>query len=85
MCHNWGFTTFRRQFGARWLTLTQTLILILNNRTLKEHRIGAETVCAENDRDKIDGAEKVRAKMVAQNRRDHHNWGVFFKRVLQNF
>ena len=35
-------------FGAFWLTLIQTLTL--NNWTVKGHRIGAETICAENNR-----------------------------------
>ena len=40
------------KFGAFWQTLTQTLALTLtlNNWTVKEHRIGAETICAENVR-----------------------------------
>ena len=37
-------------FGAFWLTLTQNLTPTLNNWTVKEHRIGAETICAENVR-----------------------------------
>ena len=49
--HDFSARPFRRgpfllQFGA--LGLTQTLTL--NNWTVKEHQIGAETVCAEKDR-----------------------------------
>ena len=68
--HDFSARTFLAPiFGAFWLTLTQTLTL--NNWTVKEHRIGAGTVCAENDHHEIGGAE-----MAAPQRRDPHNNGL---------
>ena len=47
---------FRCQVCAFWLTLT------LNNWTVKEHRIGDETICAEKDRQRNRWRRNGRAK-----------------------